>query len=344
MKVATNARWLRRLLSESSYVSGPLLIAVVLFAANIIWQSSFINPSNWASTLALASPFVLTALAQTPPVLSGQGGLDLSVGPFAGLVAVLIAQKFVPAGLGAPELLIPLVILTGLAGGAINGVLVAYVRLPPIIATLGTYLFYTGIAAEILPTPGGSVPHWLGQLAQSYGPIPGTLIVFAVIAAGWLLLSRTAYVRHLLTVGGDDRAALTSGVNVSIVRVLAYALAGLFAAIAGLMLAGSLQSADATLGPPLTISSVAAIALGGISLAGGRGGLLGAAIGGASYYMIQNLLTVVHVSPFQLDIADGGTLIAALALSALIERRRRRRGVRTVELATPVQTSAAQGA
>jgi len=336
----TNAS-VRRLLSESSYAAGPALIVLVLLVANIIWQSSFIDSSNWASTLALASPFVLTALAQTPPVLSGQGGLDLSVGPFAGFVSVLIVAKFVPAGLGAPELLIPLVLLTGVAGGAINGILVAYVRLPPIIATLGAYLFYTGIAAEILPTPGGKVPGWLAQLAESYGPIPGTLIVFIAIAAGWLLLSRTAYVRHLLGVGGDDRAALTAGINVSLVRVIAYALAGVLAALAGLMLAGSLQSADATVGPPLTISSVAAIALGGISLAGGRGGLLGAALGGASYYLIQNLLTVVHVSAFQLDIADGAILIVALALSGGLERRRRRRGVRVAQLA-PVQTSPVQ--
>ena len=83
----TNAS-VRRLLSESSYAAGPALIVLVLLVANIIWQSSFIDSSNWASTLALASPFVLTALAQTPPVLSGQGGLDLSVGPFAGFVSI----------------------------------------------------------------------------------------------------------------------------------------------------------------------------------------------------------------------------------------------------------------
>ena len=316
---------IRQRLSASSYATAPLVIFAVLFIANVIWQTSFIHPNNWASTLTLAAPFVLTGLAQTVPILSGQGGLDLSVGPFAGFVAVLIVHSYGPAGLGAPELLIPLVILTGLAGGAINGVLVAYVRLPPIIATLGAYLFYTGIAAQVLPTPGGSAPHWTTVLAQSYGPIPGMIVLFGVIAAGWMLLSRTAYVRHLLSVGGDDRAALTAGVNVALVKVIAYAIAGLLSAVAGLVLAGTLNSADATIGPPLTISSVAAVALGGISLAGGRGGLLGAAIGGGSYYLIQNLLTVIQVSPFQLNIADGAILIVALAFGGLLERRRRRR-------------------
>jgi ribose transport system permease protein len=304
-------------------MAGPLVIFVILFIANIIWQTSFIHPNNWASTLTLAAPFIITGLAQTIPILSGQGGLDLSVGPFAGFVAVLIVRTFGPAGLGSPELLIPLVVVTGLAGGAINGVLVAYVRLPPIIATLGAYLFYTGIAAQVLPTPGGTAPGWTTQLVQSYGPIPGMIFVFGAIAVAWMLLCRTAYVRHLLSVGGDDRAALTSGIDVAKVKVIAYALSGLLAAIAGLVLAGTLNSGDATIGPPLTISSVAAVALGGISLAGGRGGLLGAAIGGGSYYLIQNLLTVIGVSPFALNIADGVILIIALAFSGLLERRRR---------------------
>jgi ribose transport system permease protein len=310
-------------LSTRSYMTGPLVIFTILFVANIIWQTPFIHPNNWASTLTLAAPFIITGLAQAIPILSGQGGLDLSVGPFAGFVAVLIVRTYGPSGLGSPELLIPLVVITGLVGGAINGVLVAYVRLPPIIATLGAYLFYTGIAAQVLPTPGGTAPHWTTVLAQSYGPIPGMFFVFGAIAVGWMLLSRTAYVRHLLSVGGDDRAALTAGIDVAKVRVIAYALAGLLSAIAGLVLAGTLNSGDATIGPPLTISSVAAVALGGIALAGGRGGLLGAAIGGGSYYLMQNLLTVLGVSPFALNIADGVILIIALAFGGLLERRRR---------------------
>jgi ribose transport system permease protein len=200
--------------------------------------------------------------------------------------------------------------------------------LPPIIATLGAYLFYSGIAAQLLPTPGGTVPGWVIQLAGGFGPIPGTLFVFAGVAVAWILLSRTAYLRNLLMLGGDDRAAYASGVNVGVIRLIAYSLSGLLAALAGLMLVGSLQSADATVGPTFTISSIAAVALGGISLAGGRGGLLGAAIGGGSFYLIQNLLTVASVSVFQLDIADGALLIVALALSAQIEFMRRRRGMR----------------
>lgn len=315
---------IRRGLGEESYAIGGVLIAAALFIANIVLQHSFISPGTWASTLALASPFVLTAMAQTPPLLTGNGGLDLSVGPLAGFVAVLVAGVFTPHGLGAPEVLIPLALGFGLAAGAVNGALVAYLRLPPIIATLGAYLFYTGMASEVLPTPGGTVPGWLVRLV---GQVPEVLVVFAVIAVGWIGLSRTSYLRNLLAVGGDDRAAYTAGVNVAAVRLWAYAIAGLLAALAGVLLAGSLDSADATIGPAFTVSSIAAVALGGVSFAGGRGGLLGAALGGASYYMIQNLLTVSGVSVFQLDIADGVILIAALAIGAQIELLRRRRHV-----------------
>ena len=325
-----SGRTLRRRLSESSYAAGPTLIFVALFVANAAWQHSFLDPSNWATTLALASPFVLTALAQTLPVMTGNGGLDLSVGPFAGFSAVMAAGVLGPAGVTAPELVLPIILGLGLAAGAFTGFLIAYIRLPPIIATLGAYLFYAGIAAQIMPTPGGTVPGWLTKLAGSFGPIPGTLIVFGAVAVGWILLSRTAYLRNLLMLGGDDRAAHASGVNIAVVRLIAYALAGLLSALAGLLIAGSLQSADATVGPTFTISSIAAVALGGIGLGGGRGGLLGAAIGGGCFYLIQNLLTVASVSVFQLDIADGLLLIAALALSARIEFFRRRRGMRAV--------------
>ncbi len=318
---------LSRVLGRNSYAVAPTVIAVVLFVVNAFVEPSFVAFSNWAPTLAVSSPFILTALAEAPPVLAGNGGLDLSVGPFAGFVTVLVAAVLVPAGLSAPEVLIPLVLGFGLAAGAVNGALIAFFRLPPIIATLGTYLFYTGIAEQVLPSPGGVVPGWLIKLDGSYGPIPGLWIVFAVVAAGWFLLTRTAFLRNLLAVGGDDRAAYTAGANTAMVRLWAYAIAGMLAALAGLILAGVVESGDATVGPGVTITAVAAVALGGVSLAGGRGGLFGAAMGGVVLFLVQNLLTVAHVGVYQLNIADGVILILALALNGMLERLRKRGGV-----------------
>jgi ribose transport system permease protein len=152
--------------------------------------------------------------------------------------------------------------------------------------------------------------------------------VLAAIAVCWLLLSRTSYIRNLLAVGGDIRTAYTAGVNVNFTRVIAYALAGVLAALAGLLLTGLLQGGDAKVGAPYTVYSLTAVALGGIALGGGRGGLFGAAMGGVVLFLIQNLLTAAHVSVYQLDIANGVLLIAALAVNEGLEHLRKERAMR----------------
>lgn len=314
----------RRGMDRNSYVVVPLAIAAALLIANVAVRSASLAPSNWATSLMVMCPLVLTGIAEAPPVLSGRGGMDLSVGPFAGFVTTFIAGLLVPAGITAPEVLVPLVLGLGLVAGAVNGVLIAYIRLPAIIVTLGGYLFYSGLASVVLPAPGGTVPSWLVGIDASYGPIPGILFVFAAVALAWTLISKTAYTRNLLAVGGDDRTAYAAGVNVAAIRLWAYVFAGLFAALAGLLLSGLLQSGDATVGPPYTIAAFTAVALGGISLAGGRGGLLGAAVGGVILFLIQTLLTSSGFSVYEMNIANGAMLIGALGLNSVVGRLRKR--------------------
>jgi ribose transport system permease protein len=313
----------RQVVQRNSYIAVPLTLLVVLFVANAIVQPQFLSQQSWAASMAVLCPTVLTAMAVTLPILSGNGGIDLSVGPLAGFITVLIAAVLVPAGITS-QVIIPIVIVFGLLSGALNGVLIAYVRLPAIIATLGMYLFYQGLGTEVLPEAGGSVPVWLTKLDGSYGPIPAVWVVFAVIAVVWLLLTRGSYLRNLLSVGGDERAAYTAGVHVNRLRVVTYAFGGALAAIAGLMLTGLIQGGDGTVGPPYTISALTAVALGGISLAGGRGGLLGGALGGAVLFLIQELLTDAKVSVYSVSVVNGVVLIAALALNGTVEYLRRK--------------------
>jgi ribose transport system permease protein len=317
----------RQILRRNSYAAVPLVLLIAAFVVNAAVQPQFLAEANWASSMAVLCPTVLTAMAMTLPVLSGNGGIDLSVGPLAGFMTVLIAAVLVPAGITSPELIIPIVVVFGLLSGAINGVLVAYVRLPAIIATLGMYLFYEGLGTDVLPEAGGNVPVWLAKLNGSFGPVPAVWVVFAVIALVWLLVSRGSYPRNLLAVGGDERAAFTAGVNVARLRLVTYAFGGVFACLAGLMLTGLIQSGDGTVGPPYTISAITAVALGGISLAGGRGGLLGGALGGAVLFLIQELLTDAHVSVYSVSVVDGIILIFALALNGTVEHLRRRSSV-----------------
>ena len=313
----------RQILRRNSYAAVPLALLILLFVVNAAVQPQFLAQNSWATSMSVLCPTVLTAMAMTLPVLSGNGGLDLSVGPLAGFMTVLISTILVPAGITTPALVIPIVVVFGALSGAINGVLIAYVRLPAIIATLGMYLFYQGLGTDVLPQA-GNVPVWVVKLNGSFGPIPAVWVVFAVIALVWTLLSRGSYMRNLLAVGGDERAAFTAGVNVARLRLITYIIGGVLACLAGLMLTGLIQSGDGTVGPPYTISALTAVALGGISLAGGRGGLLGAALGGGVLFLIEELLTDAHVSVYAVSIVDGIVLILALALNGTVEHLRRR--------------------
>jgi ribose transport system permease protein len=314
----------RQILRRNSYAAVPFVLLILLFIVNAAVQPQFLAQNSWATSMSVLCPTVLTAMAMTLPVLSGNGGLDLSVGPLAGFMTVLISTILVPAGITTPVLVIPIVVVFGALSGAINGVLIAYVRLPAIIATLGMYLFYQGLGTDVLPQAGGSVPVWVVKLDGSFGPIPAVWVVFAVIALVWTLVSRGSYMRNLLAVGGDERAAFTAGVNVARLRLITYMIGGVLACLGGLMLTGLIQSGDGTVGPPYTISALTAVALGGISLAGGRGGLLGAALGGGVLFGIQELLTDAHVSVYAVSIVDGIILILALALNGTVEHLRRR--------------------
>lgn len=304
----------------------PALIGMVVFAVlNALASPSFTDPANWNGMLVGAAPFIIIAMAQAASVLSGDGGIDLSVGPLAGMVNALITAVLVPAGWSDPFSVIGVALGVGILSGLLNGFMVAVVRVQPIIATLGTFLAYQGITLSILPMAGGSAPDWLLWFADSHAGIPGMLIVIVLLAIGWLALGQTAFRRNLLAVGGDSRAAYASCVNVAMVRILAYVIGGLLAAVVGLVFTAALGSGDPRVGVPYTLTSIAAVALGGIALTGGRGGMLGAAAAGALLFLMQTLFTLAQVSIFYLQIVYGLVLLVALTLNAAGERYRRRR-------------------
>jgi ribose transport system permease protein len=302
----------------------PVLAAVAVFlVVNSIVSPAFTDPANWNGMLIGAAPFIILAMAQTPPVLSGDGGIDLSVGPLAGMVNALITAVLVPNGWSDPITIIGAVLLVSTLSGLLNGFMVAVVRVQPIIATLGTFLAYQGITLEMLPMAGGSAPEWLLWLVDNRSGVPGVLLVLAVLAIAWLLLERTAFRRNLLAVGGDSRAAYAAGVNVAAVRILAYVIGGILAAVAGLVFTAALASGDPRVGVPYTLISIAAVALGGVALSGGRGGMLGAAAAGLLLFLMQTLFTFAQVSIFYLQIVFGAVLLVALSLNAIGDRLRR---------------------
>src|ERR1700735_4139845 len=155
----------------------PILVALVIFAGlNAAASPAFTDSGNWNGMLIGAAPFIITAMAQTAVVMSGDGGVDLSVGPLAGLVNALIASVLVPHGWTHPLSLVGAPLPVWLASGLLNGIMVAVVRVQPIIATLGTYLAYQGITLEMMPMAGGQAPDWLGGLGNSRGGVPGVRV------------------------------------------------------------------------------------------------------------------------------------------------------------------------
>jgi ribose transport system permease protein len=289
-----------------------IILFIVLLAVNVVLNPARFEPRNWGSVIGLAAPLVIGAFAAMPPILGGRGGIDVSVGPAMGFVnAVLVQGVIISGGVTTPWVLVPVALLTGVAIGAFNGLVTTVLRIQPIVATLGTYLLLAGLTLTLVPSPIGTVPPWLKTLEGAYSALP-------IAAAGlfWLALKSVPFHGLLMAVGSDDRAAYTAGVPVAKVRFLSYAVGGLFAGLAGLSLTALIGSADPTVGPNFTLITISAVTLGGVSLAGGRGGLLAAAFGAADIFLLQSALTFFNLSPFVLQIAYGVILVLSVCLNA----------------------------
>lgn len=295
-----------------------LLIALALVVANIIARSSFATPSSWPATLATFAPFALAAMASTPAILSGPGNIDISIGPLLNLVCILIVGVLLRHGLGSPWIAIPIAVALGAVVGVINGVLVAVMRFQAVLATLCTLFVLEGVSQKVLPSPTTGATSWLAHLGNQVGPIPGGLILILVPCLLWAALSRTAFVRTLYSAGGDDAAAFSAGVNVTAARVIAFGLGGVMAGLAGIALAAATQSGDASQATQYTLPAIAAVAIGGTSLLGGRGSLLGSIAGAAIMYLIQTLLDSLAVSDLWLQVVYGGLLLMAIVLSTVV--------------------------
>jgi ribose transport system permease protein len=300
-----------------SYVAFASVLLVGLIIANAVVNPVAFGAGQISTTVGLAAPLVLAAMAVTPAVLAGGGGIDLSVGPLMSLVgAVLIVDVIGSMRATSPAVLIPVALGAGAVSGLLTGLLVAVLRLQPIVATLGTYLAYTGATLLIAPEPTGSVPSWLAAMSQG-----GSIPTLAVVIGIWWWFSRTPFYEALMATGGDDRSAYVAGVPVTVVRILAYTMSGLLAAIGGLSLAALLGSADPNAGAQYTLLGIASVALGGISLAGGRGGMPGAVVGALDVFLIENILTFYNISSFVEQVVYGAVLVAAVCVNRLVGAR-----------------------
>ncbi|TIN12237.1 ABC transporter permease [Mesorhizobium sp.] len=301
--------------------AGTLIGLVVILAVFGALVPGFFAERNLINILQQSSINACLALGMTLVIISG--GIDLSVGPTAALSAVISASMLV-AGVPFP-LAIAAGFAIGLVCGLLNGVLVAYVGLQPFIVTLGTLSTYRALALiytggnPVLGLPAGFRAIFNGSL---FG-LPLAVIIVAVVALiAWIILKKTPFGEYLLAVGGNEEAAYIAGVPIARSKIAAYMISGLLAALAAQILIGRLGAAEPILGNLWELDAIAAAAIGGASLMGGKGSVLGTILGAVILGTMRNGLTLMNVQSFYQLLATGLIILAAM----LIDRVTRGRG------------------
>jgi ribose transport system permease protein len=295
------------------------LAYAVLIALLIVY--AILNPRLFTSPVITATAnqgmaLVFAGMAQTTVVITG--GIDLSVGPIVSLSNALASTLFgesVPRTLAA----IVLVLLVGAGAGLINGLIVVYGRLQPIIVTLATASIYNGLALYLRPQPGGYVPRWYGDLltGRVWQTVPASLILLALVVIFiWLPFRRSRLGLEVYAIGSNEGAAYMSGVRVHRAKLAAYIMSGFLAAIAGLFLTAQTSSGDATIGAIYTLQSIAAVVLGGTPLVGGAGGIAGTIAGAYVLRIISSLLFFAGINPLAQPFFEGLVLLLAVTIGA----------------------------
>lgn len=296
-----------------------VLGVLVVFAA--IVSPVFLSTRNITVLLKQAAPLGILAVGQTLVILTG--GIDLSVASVMAAVSIF-AAGFID---GQDELVWPVVglcLLFSFSVGLANGLLVTKLKIPPFIATLGMILIVQGLRfVYSRGTPKTYIPDSLRFFGRdSVGPIPMALIVWFIIAAvTTFVLSRTTFGRRLYAVGGNDRTALLSGVNVDAVKIAAYTACSFLAGIAGLILVGYVGTADNWLGLGYELNAIAAVVIGGTAFEGGRGGQIGTIGGVLILTVLFNLVLMLQFDEETRRIVKGLVIIFAVALYARLRTR-----------------------
>jgi ribose transport system permease protein len=299
-----------------------LLVSVVTFAVMFAiygWAQPVGLTSNVINTAANKGVLLaLVAMAQTLPVLTG--GIDLSVGTVFVLCNCLASNIVIGSsfetGLGIAG-----VLLTGLACGLLNGVIIVYGRLQPIIATIATGSLYFGLALWLRPEPGGAVdPDFADLMTRSTYGVPSSIIlVLAVVFFIWIPYRRSIVGRAAYAIGSSEQAAYMSGVPIARAKIVAYLLAGFLAAVAGLLLTALTYTGEAraAAAADYTLNSIAAVVIGGTSLIGGSGSAIGSIFGAFILRTVGDLLFVFDVNPVLQPLFVGLVLLFAVSLGSL---------------------------
>ncbi len=295
------------------------VVFVILFAFFSLQTDAFLTSNNLVNVLRQVAPTVVVAMAMTFVITTG--AIDLSVGSIVGLTAAALA---IFAESGSPVVALALTLLIGAGIGAINGALTAYGKLQSFIVTLAALTAVRGVALLITDgysTPISStflLPLGNGKLLGLYTP---TWIAIISVLGAWYVFTQTRFGRYIVAVGSNAESLRRSGVDIRKIQMAALTLTGLFAGIAGVLTATRLASGSSNSGTLFELEVITAVVLGGTSLMGGRGSIVGSAIGALTLGVISNGLVLLRVDVYWVPIVQGIILIVAIfANSKLFSR------------------------
>jgi ribose transport system permease protein len=292
------------------------MATLAVFILGSLTTDRFFSTGNFRNLVLQLAVVAILALGSALIILTGE--IDLSSGALVSLLSMVLATLIMPLGLPLPVGL-GVVLFTGIFCGLLNGILVTYLRVPSFVATLGTLGIFQGIA---LLFNGGSPISGLGENVQTlfYGRVLGVqyplfYMVIVLVSLRFFLI-KTVTGRSIYAVGGNRTAASLTGLKSNQVRLIAFGISGLLTAMAAILFTARLAAGSPNLGNGLELSAIAAAVVGGISLAGGRGDVLGAIFGTITIVFVQNILNLNAVPPTWQSITQGLIIIAAVSVDS----------------------------
>ena len=293
-----------------------VIALIILMAVITIINSNFLTANNLLNLLLQVTSNALIAFGMTFVILTG--GIDLSVGSILALSSALTAGLL---GSGMPVTLAILIsLILGCILGMMNGLLISYGKLAPFIVTLATMTIFRG--ATLVYTNGNPITKGLSDtflfqfLGQGYIvgiPFP-VIIMFIVFIVLYVLLHKTAFGKSVYAIGGSEKASYISGVKLNKVKIIIYSISGIMASISGLIITSRLSSAQPTAGASYEMDAIAAVVLGGTSLSGGKGRILGTLIGALIIGVLNNGLNIIGVSAFWQQVVKGVVILIAVLI------------------------------
>ncbi|MFL6124922.1 ABC transporter permease [Actinophytocola sp.] len=295
-------------------------VLVALCVVGYALNSTFLGENNISIMLRLAAAIGVVSVGMTFVIISG--GIDLSVGSMVALSSVwmttLATQEY------GPWVMVLCALLVGLGAGLINGVLIAYGKVVPFIATLAMYASARGLAERLSERQTQVVREqgFLDFFRGDFLGIPALIWMLAVVfAVGWIVLNRTTFGRRTFAIGGNTEAARLAGINVKLHTAMVYAIAGLCCGIAAVMVVARTTSGASTNGMFYELDAIAAVVIGGTLLSGGRGTLIGTLIGVLIFTVVNSIFTQNNLETDIQNIAKGVIIVAAVLLQTLTSRR-----------------------